>query len=68
MGWGNCPNYQLIRRRVVEFFVFSYLYECMSGLFNGVKISAKLSILVNAILHKRFFKIFIAMLLFQPER
>ena len=43
VGWGNCPNYRLITGRVVELFVF-YLYVCMSGLFDGVKISAKLSI------------------------
>ena len=44
-GGGNCPNYQLIRGRVVEHFCF--LSVCMSGLFNGGKISAKLSIEVS---------------------
>ena len=33
---------------------FLYLYVCMSGLFNGVKVSAKLSIQVNAILETIF--------------
>ena len=48
MGWGNCPNYPLIRGRVVGLFDL-YLYVCMSGLFDRMKISAKLSIQVNVI-------------------
>ena len=39
-------NYRLIRGRVVKFFCL-FLSVCMSGLFEGVKISAKLSIQFN---------------------
>ena len=47
-GWGggDCPNYWLTRGRVVGAFHL-YLSVCMSGLFDGVKISAKFSIQVN---------------------
>ena len=54
-GGGNYPNYRLTRGRVVgAFFFLLYLYVCMSGIFNVVGISAKISIQVNVILQSNF--------------
>ena len=49
-GGGNYRNYRLTRVGFVGAFLLLYLYVCMSGIFDVVGISAKLSIQVNVIL------------------
>ena len=57
-GRGNCPNYRLTRGRVVGAFRW-YLSLCMSGLFDGVKISAKLRIQASKLIFILEWKYFI---------